>query len=84
LKLELKKHTSGAKEAAEKGSCGSARLAGAKQAAEKLNFTERAKNGSRQDARGTIRELWVMVFYPPICTHSARISSFSAACKARY
>jgi DNA polymerase III delta prime subunit len=34
---------------------------GALQAAEKLDFSKSAKNGSRQDALGTIREGWLMV-----------------------
>src|ERR1017187_39311 len=55
---------------------------GAKQAAEKLNFSKGAKNGSRQDALGTIREGWLMVLHPPNFALSLSIRSFSAACKA--
>jgi hypothetical protein len=57
-------------------------ITGALQAAEKLNFPERTKNGSRQNAPGTIREAWLMVLYPPIFTHLPFIRSFSAACLA--
>ena len=52
------------------------------QAAEKLDFSKSAKNGSRQDAPGTIREGWLMVFHPPILAISPPIRSFSAACLA--
>jgi hypothetical protein len=72
---------------AETGSTGERILekptAGAKQAAEKLNFSERAKNRSRQNASGAIREGRLMVFYPPIFGLSPFLRSFSAACKAR-
>jgi hypothetical protein len=52
------------------------------QAAEKLNFSERAKNRSRQNASGAIREGRLMVFYPPIFGRSPFLRSFSAACLA--
>src|ERR1035437_5695723 len=51
---------------------------GAKQAAEKLDFSKSAKNGSRQDAPGTIREGWLMVFHPPIDRKSTRLNSSHA------
>jgi hypothetical protein len=59
------------------------RLTGAKQAAEKLNFPKGAKNGSRQDAPGSIREGWLMVLHLPNCALSLSIRTFSAACKAQ-
>jgi hypothetical protein len=52
-----------------------------KQAAEKLDFSKRAKNRSRQDAQGTIREGCLMVLHPPKFPLSLTIRSFSAACK---
>jgi hypothetical protein len=51
------------------------------QAAEKLNFSESAKNGSHQNAVGTIREAWLMDFYPSKSALSPFIRSFSAACE---
>jgi len=52
--------SSAAKQAAEKGRISAGipeqPTAGAEQAAGKLNFSEGVKNGSRQDAPGTIRE----------------------------
>jgi hypothetical protein len=56
--------------------------AGAKQAAEKLDFPERVKNRSRQEALGAIREGKLMVFYSSNFALSPFIRSFSAACKA--
>jgi hypothetical protein len=50
------------------------------QAAEKLNFTESAKNGSRQNAPRAIRGPSLMIFYPPNFALSPSIRSFSAAC----
>jgi hypothetical protein len=52
------------------------------QAAEKLDFSKSAKNGSRQDALGTIREGWLMVLHPPNSALSPSLRSFSAACLA--
>jgi hypothetical protein len=52
------------------------------QAAEKLDFPESAKNGSRHDAPGTIREGSLMVLHPANFALSPSIRSFSAACLA--
>jgi len=52
------------------------------QAAEKLDFSKSAKNESRQDDPGTIREGWSMVLHPPNFALSPSIWSFSAACLA--
>ena len=78
---------SGPKEAAEKGQSpckmDEKGAAAAKQAAEKLDFSKSAKNGSRQDAPGTIRRPKAKVFYHQFRGHFDPLPSFSAACKAR-
>jgi hypothetical protein len=53
------------------------------QAAEKLYFSKSAKDGSHQDAVGTIRRGWLMVLHPPNFALSPYLRSFSAACKAQ-
>jgi hypothetical protein len=66
---QASRNVAGAKHATEKGRISAGicekRPSGAKQPAEKLNFSKGAKNGSRQDALGTIRKGWLMVFVSP-------------------
>ena len=52
------------------------------QAAEKLNLSERMKNGTHQDATGTIRAPRLMVFHPLNFALSPYFRTFSAACLA--
>jgi hypothetical protein len=51
------------------------------QLAEKVDFSKRTKNGTRQDAPGTIREDWLMVLHPPNFALLLSISTFSASCE---
>jgi len=50
------------------------------QLAEKVDFSKRTKNGTRQDAPGTIREDWLMVLHPPNFALLLSIPTFSASC----
>jgi hypothetical protein len=54
----------------------------AEQAAEKLAFSKSTKNGSRQNALGTIRKGELMVLHPPNFTLLQFVRSFSAASEA--
>jgi len=51
------------------------------QLAEKVDFSKRTKNGTRQDAPGTIREDWLMVLHPPNFALLLSIPTFSASCE---
>jgi hypothetical protein len=47
-------------------------------------FSKSAKNGSRQEALGTIREDWLIVLQPPDFDLSPSIRTFSAASEAAH